>query len=202
MQLSKWFTSSDPCKRFGSHELLFEGLQNLDNAAILCIQVRALPSVKKIVAGYGLPSEKVDELLNAATLVFLQKIGSGAYQFQGHSPLNYFLEIAKRQALMATRSLKKATVPLENLPEAADPDHADLLRRNEAAETVKQLLDQLGQPCADVIRLHHIEGFSDEEVVSQGLTKYSTTDSLKMKRSDCMKKLVQLATRWKNSTNI
>lgn len=201
MRLSDWFFPSDPCKRFGSHELLFEGLRKLDNAAILCLQVRASASVKKIVAGYGLADEKAEEILNSATLVFLHKIGSGAYQFQGHSPLNYFLEIAKRQALMATRSLKKATAPLENLPETADPDHVGLLRRNEAAETVKHLLDQLGQPCADVIRLHHIEGFSDEEVVTQRLTKYSTIDSLKMKRSDCMKKLIQLATRWKNSTN-
>lgn len=201
MRLSKWFSSDVPFRQFDTHERLFEGLYNLETAAILCLQAKALPSVKKIVAGHGLSDEKTDELLNSATLVFLQKIESGAYQFQGHSPLNYFIEIAKRQALMATRSLKKATAPLENLPETADPDHADLLRRQDAAETVRLLLDQLGPPCNDVIRLHHIDGYSDEEVVNQRLTKYSTPDSLKMKRSDCMKKLVQLAQQWKTSTN-
>ena len=46
-----------------------------------------------------------------------------------------------------------------------------------------------------------VDGYSDEEVVNQGLTKYSTPDSLKMKRSDCMKKLVQLAQQWKISNN-
>lgn len=201
MRLSKWFSSDDSFQRFDTHERLFEGLRQLDTAAILCLQVRALPSVKKTVAGHGLPDEKADEILNSAMLVFLQKIECGAYQFQGHAPMTYFLEIAKRQALMATRSLKKATAPLENLPEIADPDHADLLRRQDAAETVRRLLDQLGPPCSDVIRLHHIDGYSDEEVVNQRLTKYSTPDSLKMKRSDCMKKLVQLATKWKNSNN-
>lgn len=201
MRIFDWFTSGNPCKQFDSHERLFEGLRKLETAAILCLQAKALPSVKKLVAGHGLPDEKADEILNSATLVFLQKIESGAYQFQGHAPTTYFIEIVKRQALMATRSLKKATAPLENLPETADPDHADLLRRQEAAETVRLLLDQLGQPCQDVVRLHHIDGYSDEEVVNQRLTKYSTPDSLKMKRSDCMKKLVQLATQWKTSTN-
>ncbi len=201
MRLSEWFISSSPCKRFDTHERLFEGLCKLDNAAILCLQVRALPLVKKAVAGYGLPADKADEIINSATLVFLQKIENGAYQFQGHAPMTYFIEIAKRQALMATRSLKKTTQPLENLPETADPDAANLLRRQDAADTVGLLLEKLGQPCADVIRLHHIDGYSDEEVVNQRLTKYSTPDSLKMKRSDCMKKLVQLATQWKTSTN-
>lgn len=202
MGLSEWFTSGSPCKRFDTHELLYEGLRNTDNAAILCLQVRAMPSVKKIVRGYGLTAEKAGEIINSATLVFLQKIESGAYLFQGHAPMTYFIEIARRQALMATRSLKKTAQPLEDLLETPDPDYAELLRRQDAAETVRFLLDKLGQPCADVIRLHHIDGYSDEEVVHQKLTKYSTPDSLKMKRSDCMKKLVQLATRWKTSINI
>ena len=201
MRLSEWFTPGSPCKRFDTHERLFEGLRKLDNAAILCLQVKGLPMVKKIVAGYCLESDKAGDIINSATLIFLQKIGSGAYQFQGHAPMTYFIEIAKRQALMATRSLKKATQRLDDLPETADPDAADLLRRQDAADTVRHMLDQLGQPCADVIRLHHIDGYSDEEVVKMRFTKYSTPDSLKMKRSDCMKKLVQIATQWKTSIN-
>lgn len=201
MGLSEWFTSGSPCKRFQTHELLYEGLRKTDNAAILCLQVRAMSSVKKIVSGYRLPAEKADEIINSATLVFLQKIESGAYQFQGHAPMTYFIEIARRQALMATRSLKKTAQPIEELPETADPDYAGFLRRQDAAEAVRFLLEKLGPPCADVIRLHHIDGYSDEEVVQQKLTKYSTPDSLKMKRSDCMKKLVQLATQWKTSIN-
>ena len=201
MRIAKWFSPNDPCKRFDTLELLFEGLRRLDNAAILCLQVRALPSVKKIAAGYGLPVEKADEILNSSTLVFLQKIESGVYEFQGNAPMTYFIEIVKRQALMATRSLKKTTQSLENFADHPDPDAADLLRRQDAAETVKLLLDRLGPPCAEVIRLHHIDGYNDEEVVDQQFTKYTTPDSLKMKRSDCMKKLVQLAQQWKISTN-
>jgi hypothetical protein len=201
MRITEWFSPNDPCKRFDTLERLFEGLRRLDNAAILCLQVKALPSVKKIAAGYRLPAEKAGEILNSSTLVFLQKIESEVYQFQGNAPMTYLIEIAKRQALMATRSLKKTTHPLENLADRPDPDVDDLLRRQDAAETVNLLLDRLGQPCAEVIRLHHIDGHNDEEVVHRQLTKYTTPDSLKMKRSDCMKKLVQLAQQWKISIN-
>jgi hypothetical protein len=54
----------------------------------------------------------------------------------------------------------------------------------------------MGEPCTSVIRLHHIDGYPDEEVVRQGWTRYTTTDSLKIKRSDCMKKLIQIARQW------
>jgi hypothetical protein len=40
-----------------------------------------------------------------------------------------------------------------------------------------------------VIRLKYIDGISDEEAVQDKLTAYSTADSLRKKRSDCMKKL-------------
>jgi DNA-directed RNA polymerase specialized sigma24 family protein len=83
-----------------------------------------------------------------------------------------------------------------------DPNVEVVNRLDEATETIRHLLGQMGEPCAQVIRLHHIEGYSDEEVVKQKMTGYTTTDSLKMKRSNCMKKLIQLAQKWKISNNI
>lgn len=202
MHLREWFSSGNPCKQFDTNKSLYEGLQRLESSAILCLQLKAMPTIKKLVANNGLEAAAADEIFDNSTMILLQKISDGSYQFLGHAPTTYFIEIAKRQALMATRSLKKATEPLDKLPDAPDPDHEALLRRNEAADTVRLFLDKLGKPCNDVIRLHHIDGYSDEEVVSQRLTTYSTTNSLKMKRSDCMKKLVEIAIEWKKSTNI
>lgn len=199
---SDWFSRDPASTRYASHEALFEGLKEADNEAILYAQLKILPSVKKMVKNYGLPAEQVDEVLNQSTLIFLRKISDGSYQFQNHAPTTYLVEIARRVALMATRSLKKKTQTLDVLPETGDPDYEALLRHEEAAEMVKLLLDKLGPPCDQVIRLNHIDGLSDEEVVQQQLTRYSNTDSLKATRSNCMKKLTQIAQEWKNSTNI
>jgi DNA-directed RNA polymerase specialized sigma24 family protein len=201
MRLTEWFAPTNPCKQFDTNERLFVALQGLNNAAILCVQLKAMPSVRKFVQQYGLSSDHADEVLNQSTLIFLRKIEDGAYQFQGHAPSTYLIEIARRVALMATRSQKRSNEPLENHHDLHDPDVEAEGRKRESADLVRQFLGQMGQPCEAVIRLHHIEGYTDEEVVNQGLTRYSTTDSLKMKRSDCMKKLIQIAQQWKISNN-
>lgn len=191
-----WFSRGQPSKHFDSNEALFEGLKNADNAAILYAQLKVLPSVKKIVKGYGLPAEQVDEVLNESTLTLLRKISDGSYQFQNHAPTTYLIEIARRVALMATRTHgKRATESLENHYEISDDDTQAQIARQEAAEQVAHLLGKIGSPCDTIIRLKYIDGYTDEEIVKQQLTKYSTVDSLKVKRSDCMKKLTQLAQR-------
>lgn len=199
LRLPDWFTGNDPRRKYGSPESLFLGLKNQQNDAILCAQLKVLPTVKNIARQLGLPDDRVDDVLNQSTLIFLQKIESGAYQFQGFEPTTYLVEVARRVALNATRSQKRPPDPLENHTQIADPDAEKLTTRREATELVRHLLDQLGEPCASVIRLHHIEGYSDEEAVNQRLTKYTTTESLKVKRSDCMKKLTALAQIWKTS---
>lgn len=191
-----WFSREQPGKRFATNQALFEGLKNADNAAILYAQIKVLRSVQKIVKGYGLPADQVDEVLNQSTLTLLRKINDGSYQFQNHAPTTYLVEIARRVALMATRKYgKHTTESLENQYELADEDIQTQLARQEAAEQVAHLLGKIGSPCDTIIRLKYIDGYTDEEIVKQQFTKYSTVDSLKVKRSDCMKKLTQLAQR-------
>lgn len=197
MRITEWFTPANPCERFKTNEELFNALQRLDSAAILCVQIKAMPSVRKFMGQYGLSMDKTDDIINQSTMIFLQKITSGAYLFQGHNPSTYLIEIARRVSLMSTRSNRHPAESLEDHQYLHDDYWETDNQRRESAELVSQLLDQLGQPCAEVIKLHHIDGYSDEEVIRLGMTRYTTIDSLKMKRSDCMKKLIQLAQKWK-----
>jgi DNA-directed RNA polymerase specialized sigma24 family protein len=199
----QWFSKSEPCDQFATHQLLFDALARCESAAIMCIQLRAIASVQKIASGYGLQAGATEEILNQATVIFLKKIDSADYQFRGHSPVTYLVEIAKRLALMATRSRKKdAYDTLENLSQLPDTDIEVKKEQAEATELVRHLLTKIGEPCQTVIRKYHIEGYSDEELVKSGQTAYTTINSLKMKRSDCMKKLIKLATEWRSLENI
>lgn len=201
MRITEWLTPSNPCRQFDSNERLFQALKALNNSAILCVQTKAMPSVRKFVQQYGLPTDSADEILNQSTLIFLRKIGDGSYQFQGHAPSTYLIEIVQRVALSMTRTKKHNHESLENHHYVADQDIEAASRSNESTELVRQFLGKLGEPCNTIIKLHHIEGYSDEEVLKHGLTRYSTTDSLKVKRSDCMKKLIQIAQQWKITNN-
>lgn len=202
MNIREWFSSQKPCKRYVDNETLFRGLQQLEDAAIVCIQVKCLPAVRQIARGYGLLNEAAEDILNKSTVILLRKIEEGAYQFQGHATSTYLIEIAKRTALMATRWKSRETESLDDHHHLHDESWEAEKKQQEAAELIRQLLGQLGEPCNEVVRFHHIDGFSDEEVVAQKMTRYTTTNSLKMKRSDCMKVLIQMAQQWKTSINI
>lgn len=201
MSFAAWFFEPSANKRFADHEVLFQGLLQLEQAAVVYLQLQSRPFVRKIIRGFGLSDDLVEEVLNKSTMIFLKKIEQGKYQFQGNAPSTYLIEVAKRVALMETRNTGRASEPLDIHTDLVDPESETLLQRSESAELVAQFLNQLGEPCKTVIRLHHIEGYSDEEVVNQQLTRYTTVDSLKMKRSDCMKKLIQIARQWKISNN-
>ncbi len=201
MRITDWLTPSNPCRQFADNESLYQALKSLNNSAIICVQNKAKPSAHKLARQYGLPPECDEEVLNQSTLIFLRKIEEGSYLFQGHAPSTFLIEIMKRVALSMTRTNKKSHEPLENHTDLHDPDVEANTRQRESADLVRQFLGQMGEPCESVIRLHHIEGYSDEEVVKQGWTRYTTTDSLKIKRSDCMKKMIQIAQKWKISNN-
>ena len=202
MRIADCLKPSNPCRQFDSNEQLFQGLKNLNNSAILCVQTKAMPSVRKFVHQYGLPTDNADEVLNQSTLIFLRKIEDEAYQFQGNAPSSFLIEIARRVALGMTRSKKNTHESIDNHLEIADQALEDSQRKSESADLVRRFLGQMGEPCESVIRLYHIDGYSDDEVVKQGWTRYTTTDSLKIKRSDCMKKLIQIAQQWRTTNSI
>ncbi|MEM1357746.1 MAG: sigma-70 family RNA polymerase sigma factor [Bacteroidota bacterium] len=200
--MKNWFRATGFRQPYPTHEALFEGLRALENRAILQLQTKALPTVRKLVRERGLDDRLVEELLNRGTLIFLQKIEAGSYVFQGHAPTTYLVEVIKRLALAASRKVKREVDSLDDHLDLADPDQEAFLRNKEAAVLVRSLLDHLGDPCARVIQLHHLDGYSDDEVVRRRMTAYSTTNSLKVKRSDCMKKLIKLAQQWKTVNSI
>lgn len=202
MPIAQWFSNAGPFDKFKTSEALFRGLERQDRQAILCLQLQSRPTIRKLIRNAGAPPDILDDVLNRSTLVFLQKIEQGGYEFKGFAPSTYFIEIAKRMILMALRSKNTAVEPLDTLTNVPDSDMEALRESEDSAELLRQFLDKLGSPCRELVRLHHIDGYSDEEVIRMGLTAYKTTDSLKMMRSNCMKKLIQIAREWKISKNI
>jgi DNA-directed RNA polymerase specialized sigma24 family protein len=201
MPFKAWFTSHRPCNEFKDHQLLYDGLVVMDNQAILCLQTRALPMVSKVVGKMGLVEEEIEEILNQSTLVLLQKIEEGTYEFKGHAATTYVVEVAKRLAMSRVRRKKPHSEALEDHHVQHLSEYDILERQRDSAALVTRFLSQLGKACEQVVRLHHIDGYSDEEVIKGKMSPYSTVNSLKMKRSACMKKLIEIATKWKTSIN-
>lgn len=202
MSIREWFSGTDPCKRFADNEQLFAGLSTGSNEAIVCLQTKAMPMVRQAVIRAGLSRDRTEEVLNESTLIFLRKIDEGSYEFRGHALTTYVVEVARRVCFSLSRRSRKETEPLENYEHLPHEDASERERREDAVEMVKRLLGKMSPECAQVIRLKHIDGYADAEVIEGKMTPYSTVNSLKMKRSGCMKKLIELAKSWKTSKSI
>ncbi len=192
--------AASPCGKYKTNEQLFLSLQAMDARAIACLQGRAEQSVLRLVRQYGLPDDTAEDILNQSALVLLQKIDTGGYTYQGNDPRTYLLEVAKRLVMKQATKRRVVVQPIEAADLAlADADFETLEKHQHAMDTLAQLLTRLGNPCEQVIRLHYIDGYTDEEVINARWTTFSTIASLKVKRSDCMKKLIKIAQIWKTS---
>ncbi|GEM_PF-2281904 len=61
----------DPCKRYPTNQLLFEGLQRSDTVAIQCLLLKCRRSVAFLLRQADLPENALtDDVLNESTLIF------------------------------------------------------------------------------------------------------------------------------------
>ena len=74
MSLVDWVTGKKSQGKFATHEALFMGLSRMDDGAILVLQKKALPMVRKLVTDRGLGKDQIEDLLNRETMIFLEKI--------------------------------------------------------------------------------------------------------------------------------
>jgi RNA polymerase sigma factor (sigma-70 family) len=183
---------------FEKNDVLFDALQHRNDAAIQFVQRKTLKTVFAMARFVGLSEMDSEEILNDALIILLQKIENGAYQFQGYDPCTYVVEIAKGLIANAKRKNKRTFEDLETQYDLVDADAERYfeIKANEA--TVKNLLEKIGDNCQKLIRLKYLEEYKDEEIIEQKMTQYSTINTLKVKRSECMKKLSELAKTFKH----
>lgn len=183
-----------PCNGFPTNEALFKGLQRLEQAAIQCATMKSQASVQKITKQLGLAADLADDILSESLVIFLDKIQRGEYQFQGHAPTSFLIEIARRVAQNYTRTNKGRRMDMldDRHNDLRDDSVDNYFEKKDQIELVEQLLVKLGKPCSDLIQLKYLDGFKDEEIIAQKMTSYTSVESLKVSRSQCMKKLRQM----------
>lgn len=175
-------------------KILYEALQLQSDKAIQFVQRKTLKTVASMSKFAGLSEMDSEEILNDAVIILLQKVESGAYQFQGYDPCTYLIEVAKGLISNAKRKNKRIFEDIDNQFDLADDNGTERyleIKSNEA--TVRNLLSQMGENCQKLITLKYLEEYKDEEILSQKMTQYSSINTLKVKRSECMKKLSELA---------
>lgn len=177
---------------FKDSQQFYEALKKLSAEAILHLSNRLEKSVKSLNGVYLLTKEDIEEVRNDAILITLKKITEGLYQYQSYSPLSYTMVVFKNLLNNRLRKKRQATIELTNV-ENVDFSPEEYYIRKEKETELGAMLTSLGDNCEKVIRLKYYDQYKDEEIINNKLSAYSTVDSLKSKRSQCLKKLAELA---------
>lgn len=178
-----------PCKKYPGNRELFDGLARIETAAICCLQEKSRGTIWSYGKMRGLGDHDLEEVLEDATVIFLEKIGNGAYEFLGMTPVTYHVEIAKRLVLKRAEKRRLPHIDIDLVPVNGDDEIGNYYEQKALEEKVTKLLGQLGENCREVIRLRYYERLPDAEVIEKKLTPYSSVGSLKVKRSECLGKL-------------
>ena len=138
-----------------------------------------------------LSNEDVEEVVNDAVFITIQKIQGGQFILKDALPTTYAIAVAKKLVGNRLQKQKIQTTALEATidfpsPEL-DPENYALLKERE--ELLGTFLNKLEEHCRQLILLRYYEKITDEGAIQQKLTPYSNAKSLKVQRCKCLKKL-------------
>ncbi len=185
-------STANPCSKYPGNRALFDGLAALETGAIRCLQDKARGAIFNYGKMRSIPDEDLEEVVEDATVIFLEKIGNGGYEFQGMAPVTYCVEIGKRLVLKRGEKRQLKTVDIDTAPVFGENEIGKFYEQRALEEQIGKLLNSVGENCRQVIKLRYYERLSDAEVIEQKLTPYSTVGSLKVKRSECISKLSEM----------
>ena len=144
---------------------------------------------RKLLPSLKISREEMEELIHDAILLFLEKIKGGLYIYNGKDPKIYVILILRNLIKNHLRktSYQRCLLNQNLLYELEDA--GDIARSLEIKNEIHFYLQNLNEPSSEILRLHYLEGYSDEEVVLYKMSTFTTVNSLKSKRCQVLKKL-------------
>ncbi|MBK6859758.1 MAG: sigma-70 family RNA polymerase sigma factor [Saprospiraceae bacterium] len=189
-----------PCKKYDSDDKLLTGLLHEETSAIQCLLLQVEKMVSRNLTKYGISLTQLQEILHDGILILIYKIKSEQFNSKLSSPKTYLFAICKNLCMNASRQKKhSSSMSLDELENTMIAEESNSILILEKVTLLKKMLNELGSPCKELIDLKYISELSDEEQIKNKLTKYSSLESLRVSRSQCMKKLLALSTKYKSS---
>jgi RNA polymerase sigma factor (sigma-70 family) len=173
---------------------LYDALGKADVSSIHLLVEKISTDINSMAKRAGLSPEDIEELVNDVVVVTIFGIRKGKFQFMDLHPASYALGVARKLIANRVKKNKLRTEELhQNLAVYSDFSPDAYLKKKERQLLVGALLDKIGDVCRQLLRLKYYEHLRDKEIIEKGLTSYNTVGALKSKRSQCLKKLAEIA---------
>ena len=188
-----------PFNRFSDQYKLIVELAKEDSKAIQYILKKVEGSCLQFIKKMGLTSDCLEDVMHDGLILFIRKIQEGSYDASLSAPQTYLTGICKNLFLNITRAKRAvSTIELEEAFHTYSEDVQASFYLKENLKLVNKILGEIGSPCKELIQLKYLDGYQDEEQINLKLVNYSSVDSLRVSRSQCMKKLSAVSLKYKS----
>jgi RNA polymerase sigma factor (sigma-70 family) len=170
---------------------LLDALRNGDDHALEeLFHKNRRPITSLVVRNQG-TEDDAEDILQEALVVLWERVRSGSFEYQ--AKLSTFIyatakNIWFRHLARRRRELPAADDAFEVATEDATPQEE--LEENERIIAVQQAMEQIGNPCRDLLLLYYLEEQSMEEIALK--LGFANADTVKSKKYQCKKALEKI----------
>ncbi len=135
-----------------------------DNEALAAIYKNSLPKIRKYITSNKGNEEEVKDIFQDTIVIFYRKVKTGA--FDENNPIDAFLYTVARNLYInyVNRHLKRNLKGF-NIEETDESENVlQQLIGREKEEHIEKLFNDLGQKCAELLKLSIFHNFSMKEI--------------------------------------
>ena len=176
---------------FNEDSKILNALRNGDDHVLVELFHQNRRSVASIVLRNHGSEDDVEDVLQEALVILWERVCNGTFEYQAR--LSTFIYATAKNIWSRRLSRNRREV---SLPDAVsdvednDPDPLEELQENERITAVQRAMEQIGNPCHDLLLLYYWEERSMEDIARQ--LGFANADTVKSKKYQCKKVLGQL----------
>jgi RNA polymerase sigma factor (sigma-70 family) len=170
---------------------LLDALRNGDEHALVDLfQKNRRPITSLVIRNQG-REDDAEDILQEALVVLWEKIRSGSFEYQAKLSTYIYATAKNLWFRRLARRRREFPVPNDDFEAAAeDATPLEELEENERITAVQGAMEQIGNPCRDILLLYYWEERSMEEIALK--LGFANADTVKSKKYQCKKVLERL----------
>jgi RNA polymerase sigma factor (sigma-70 family) len=176
---------------FNEESKLLNALRNGDDHALVDLYHQNRKSIASLVIRNHGTEDDVEDVLQEALIVLWERIHHGSFEYK--AKLSTFIYATAKNIWFRHVSRQQREFSIsDNSYEVADKESTPLeeLEENERILSIQQAMEQIGNPCHDLLLLYYWEDLSMEEIALK--LGFANADTVKSKKYQCKKALERL----------
>jgi RNA polymerase sigma factor (sigma-70 family) len=176
---------------FNEDAKLLNALRNGDDHALVDLYHQNRRSIASLVVRNHGTEDDVEDVLQEALIVLWERVRQGSFEY--HAKLSTFIYATAKNIWLRQLSRHRRELPLpDDDYEIADGESLPLedLEENERVLAVQRAMEQMGNPCHDLLLLYYWEDLSMEKIAVK--LGFANADTVKSKKYQCKEALGRL----------